>query len=195
MTSNDIRNLTQKNVEKYEGKKLNLSENFLHVCKNVYIARLSHSNTPVTDTCKAPPTCRRKCSSAGSESFPHGHTAVQLQFRLTDAMNMLRLRGSASARHLLERQNMESGEFDSVYPMPLQGRVQRRAGPSLGCEEAQSGMWETESWFGSPQACRKARTMGFSDSWTCRHPWESQKSSETWQGKQGAPVCLRGGCA
>lgn len=62
-----------------KGTKLVLSENLLHICKNVYIVHFSYLNNPMTETSKLPPSCRRKCVYRGFESFAPGQTAVQLQ--------------------------------------------------------------------------------------------------------------------
>jgi hypothetical protein len=47
-----------------------------------------------------------------------------------------------------------------------------------GGGKAQSEMWESQGWFGGPQACDEFRAVGFSDSWTSRCSWESRKSRE-----------------
>ena len=75
----------------------------------------------------------------------------------------------------------ERWEFDFTYPMlPLWWVLGPREALRHFSRDgkAQSEMWESQGWFGGPQACDEFRAVGFSDSWTSRCSWESRKSRE-----------------
>lgn len=60
-------------------------------------------------------------------------------------------------------------------------------------EEVQYQVWESQNWFRVPRACYKDENMGFSESWTSRHRWESKRSRKQSQEPMGWGQCLTQG--
>lgn len=87
---------------------------------------------------------------------------------------------------VLRRQNV--GRLTALIPCLHQGRCQDvgKDQDTAPGRKAQSEIWESWSWFRSPQAYDKARKVGFSNPWTSACDWESHKNREQIWGPMGS---------